>query len=320
MNIESNSPMNIVKVNLNNGEKNEPKFNSNINYTEINSYNYNKDNDNSGDGFTNPQEENEEEQEHEQEELSLAEIAHLKKIHEQTLLRTEKYANLYSPKNSDKKLNINIESNEKINTMNENNNNISHNMLELYNENEYDNENENDNEHFDEQKINPNKERIFKNIHCYFYLENEPLIIIGPDLSYFIWIFTIVSFFSILIYSLKSSSFFTSLLYVLGYLFLAVFYILFMVAYPGIASEKKHYDINDLNYNYRQCNICNCIYHKDDFKNVNHCEECGICVENYEQHYNFATKCIGKNNKQIFQIWMGSCVAFAVIMLIYLIF
>ena len=61
---------------------------------------------------------------------------------------------------------------------------------------------------FDEQKINPNKERIFKNIHCYFYLENEPLIIIGPDLSYFIWIFTIVSFFSILIYSLKSSSFF----------------------------------------------------------------------------------------------------------------
>ena len=318
MNIESNSPMNIVKVNLNNGEKNEPKFNSNINYTEINSYNYNKDNDNSGDGFTNPQEENEEEQEHEQEELSLAEIAHLKKIHEQTLLRTEKYANLYSPKNSDKKLNINIESNEKINTMNENNNNISHNMLELYNENEYDNEN--DNEHFDEQKINPNKERIFKNIHCYFYLENEPLIIIGPDLSYFIWIFTIVSFFSILIYSLKSSSFFTSLLYVLGYLFFAVFYILLMVTNPGIPSEKKHYDINDLNYNYRQCNICNCIYHKDDFKNVNHCEECGICVENYEQHYNFATKCIGKNNKQIFQIWMGSCVAFAVIMLIYLIF
>ena len=320
MNIGSNRPMNIVKVNLNNGEKNEPKFNSNINYTEINSYNYNKDNDNSGDGFTNPQEENEEEQEHEQEELSLAEIAHLKKIHEQTLLRTEKYANLYSPKNSDKKLNINIESNEKINTMNENNNNISHNMLELYNENEYDNENENDNEHFDEQKINPNKERIFKNIHCYFYLENEPLIIIGPDLSYFIWIFTIVSFFSILIYSLKSSSFFTSLLYVLGYLFFAVFYILLMVTNPGIPSEKKHYDINDLNYNYRQCNICNCIYHKDDFKNVNHCEECGICVENYEQHYNFATKCIGKNNKQIFQIWMGSCVAFAVIMLIYLIF
>ena len=320
MNIESNRPMNIVKVNLNNGEKNEPKFNSNINYTEINSYNYNKDNDNSGDGFTNPQEENEEEQEHEQEELSLAEIAHLKKIHEQTLLRTEKYANLYSPKNSDKKLNINIESNEKINTMNENNNNISHNMLEIYNENEYDNENENDNEHFNEQKINPNKERIFKNIHCYFYLENEPLIIIGPDLSYFIWIFTIVSFFSILIYSLKNSSFFTSLLYVLGYLFFAVFYILLMVTNPGIPSEKKHYDINDLNYNYRQCNICNCIYHKDDFKNVNHCEECGICVENYEQHYNFATKCIGKNNKQIFQIWMGSCVAFAVIMLIYLIF
>ena len=110
-----------------------------------------------------------------------------------------------------------------------------------------------------------------------------------------------------------------------------------MVTNPGIPSEKKHYDINDLNYNYRQCNFhyqnikkivkgqrymlkycttCNLIRDVRTF----HCKICGICVENYEQHYNFATKCIGKNNKQIFQIWMGSCVAFAVIMLIYLIF
>ena len=316
MNNESNSPMNIVEVNLNNGEKNEQKNNSNINYQEINKYNYNKDNDNSGDDFTNPQEENEEEQEQEeQEELSLAEIAHLKKIHEQTLLRTEKYANIYSPKNSDKKLIINIDSNEKKNTISENDNNIPHNnVLEIYNENE------NDNDHFNEQKINPNKERIFKNIHCYFYLDNEPLIIIGPHLSYFIWIFTLVSFLSVLIYSMKNSSYFTSSLYVLGYLFFAICYILLMVVNPGIPIEKKHYDINDLNYNYMQCQKCNCIYHKDDFKNVNHCEDCGICIENYEHHYNFATKCIGRNNKKIFKIWMGSCVAFAVIILIYLIF
>ena len=311
MNIESNSPMNIVQVNLNNEEKIDQKNNTTINYQEINNYNFNKDNDNSGDGFT-PQEENEEEQE----ELSLAEIAHLKKIHEQTLLRSEKYANLYSPRNSDKKLNINIDSDsdEKINTINENNNNIPHNVLEIYNENE------SDNGHFNEQKINPNKERIFKNIHCYFYLDNEPLIIIGPHLSYFIWIFTIVSFLSILIYSMKNSSYFTKALYVLGYLFFAICYILLMIINPGIPSEKKHFDLNDLNYNYKQCKICNCIYHKDDFKDIHHCQDCGICIENYENHYIFATKCIGRNNKNIFKIWMGSCVAFAVIMLIYLIF
>ena len=285
------------------------------NYQEINKYNFNKDHDNSGDDFSNPQEENEEEQEQEEkEELSLAEIAHLKKIHEQTLLRSEKYVNLYSPKNSDKKLIIDIDFNEKKNTINENDNNNSHNILEIYNENE------NDNDHFNEQKINPNEERIFKNIHCYFYLDNEPLIIIGPHLSYFIWIFTLVSFLSILIYSIKNSSCFTSSLYALGYLFFAICYILLMVVNPGIPCEKKNYDINDLNFNYRQCKICNCIYHKDDFKNVHHCEDCGICIENYEHHFNIATKCIGRNNKTIFTIWMCSCVAFAVIMLIYLIF
>lgn len=322
MNIESNNPMNTVEINLNNGEKNSLKTTSNISYHEINKNNLYKDIDNSDEGFSNPQEENEEEQEHEQEELSLAEIAHLKKIHEQTLLRSEKYSNLYSPKISDKKLNINFDSNEKMNTsniINENINNASHNILELYNEN-IENVYEGDNQHFNEQKINPNKERIFKNIHCFFYLENEPLIIIGPHLSYFIWIFTLVSFFSISIYSMKNSSFFTSSLFVLGYLFFAISYILLMVINPGIPSEKKHYDINDLNYNYRQCEICNCIYHKDDFKNVNHCEECGVCVENYEHHYNCATKCIGKNNIYIFKIWMVSCVVFAIIMLIYLIF
>ena len=56
-----------------------------------------------------------------------------------------------------------------------------------------------------------------------------------------------------------------------------------MVVNPGIPSEKKHYDINDLNFNYKQCKICNCIYHKDDFKNVSHSDECGICVEGCEQ-------------------------------------
>ena len=119
---------------------------------------------------------------------------------------------------------------------------------------------------------------------------------------------------------MKNASYFASSLYILGYIFFAVCYILLMVVNPGIPCEKKHYDINDLIYNYKQCKICNCIYHKDDFKNVNHCQDCGICIENYEHHYNFATKCIGKNNKNIFKIWLGSCVVFTVIMLIYLIF
>ena len=294
---QSNNQMNIVEVNLNNGEQANHQMNSNINYQEINIYSSNKNEDNSGDGFNNPQEENEEEPE--QEELSMAEIAHLKKIHEQTLLRSEKYTNLYSPQNSEKKPNSNIESSEKINNNNSKTEetNVSTNMLEIFNEN--------DSDHFNEQKINPNKERIFTNIHCYFYLDTEPLIMIGPDLGYFIWIFTLVSF---------------TMLYILDYLSFTISYILLMALNPGIPSEKKYFDLNDLNNNYRQCKICNCIYHKDDFKNVFHCDECGICVEGSPHHYNYATKCIGKNNKTIFKIWNYSCVSFVLIMFLYLIF
>ena len=273
---DAHSGMNAVEVNLSNQQDNNAsKSNSDVNYHEINTFNSNK-HDNSGEGFNNLQDENEEEQE--QEELSMAEIEHLKKIHEQTLLRSEKYANLYSPQNSDKKPSQSNDSNEKKDTNKEEINNVTNNMLEILNEN--------DNEVFNEYKINPNEDRIFKNIHCYFFFNGEPLIIIGPDLEYFILVFTFVSFFSILVYSLKTSSAFTTMLFVLGYISFSVCYILLMVLNPGIPIEKKHYDINDLNNNYKQCKICNCIYYKEDFKNVNHCEICGICVEECEHHCN----------------------------------
>ena len=309
MNSGSNASVKILEINLNNEGKNNPKGNSNANYQELIIDNYNKDNDNSGDGLSNSHEENEEEQE--QDELSIVEINHLKKIQEKILFRQEKYANLCSPQNLDKNYIQSNDSNEKINHSSEDNN-ITHNNLEIFSEN--------DNEHINEQKINPNRERVFKNIHCYFYLNDEPLIIIGPNLGYFIWIFTLISFFSVLIYSLKSWKFFNSILFFFGYFFFAISYILLMVVNPGVPSEKKNFDVNDLNYNYIQCKICNCIYHKNELKNVNHCQECGICVEGCQHHCNFATKCIGKKNKNIFKLWICSCIALIFIMFFYLIF
>lgn len=292
----------------NHKESNISQNNLIMSYHEINNYNLSKD-DNSGDGFNNLQEENEEEQE--QEEISIAEIDNLKKIKEKTILLSKKYGSFYSPENSDKISTQNNDSTEKINSSIEDINNMSHINLEIFNEN--------DDIHIN-QKINPNKERIFSKIHCYLYLNNEPLVIIGPNLKYFIWVFTLVSFFSILIYSLKKSSSLNSLIFVLGYLFFSICYFLLMVANPGIPSEKKHYDINDLNFNYRQCKICNCIYHKNDFKNINHCKECGICIEGSDHHCTFVAKCIGRHNKNIYKIWIASSVFFVFIIFFYLIF
>ena len=303
--------MNNVKVNLN-GNNISSNSHLNINYQELNKNNINPEDDNSGEGINTANEEIEEEPE--QEELSMAEIDHLKKIQEQTLLRAEKYANLYttSPIDNNSIIPKELDSDEKINKYNSSEEtNISHNVLEIYTEN--------DNEHINTIKINPNKERIFNKIHCYFYLDSEPLVIIGPDLAYFIWIFTFVSFFSIFIYSLKTASFWGNIIYIIGYIFFAICYILLMIINPGIPKEKKHYDINDLNSNYRQCSKCNCIYRKKNLK-VNHCEECGICVEGCEKHSNWATKCIGKKNRKIYKAWIVSIFVFVIAMFYYLIF
>ena len=301
--------MNNVRVNL---CGNNISSNSNVNYHELNNDNMNQEADNSGEAISNANEEIEEEPE--QEELSMAEINHLKKIQEQTLLRAEKYAKLFinsPPENTP--IPKELDSDEKINNYNSSEDTAisNNNILELYTEN--------DSEHFNAQKINPNKERIFKNIHCYFYLDSEPLIIIGPHLAYFIWIFTFVSFFSIFIYSLKTASFLGNIIYISGYIFFAICYICLMLTNPGIPKDKKHYDIDELNSKYRQCKKCNCIFKKKDLK-VNHCEECGICVEGCEKHSNWATKCIGKKNRNIYKAWIVSIVIFVFAIFYYLIF
>lgn len=304
--------MNNVEVNLN-GKNISSNHNPEVNYQELNNYNSNQEGDNSDERISKENEEIEEEPE--QEELSMAEINHLKKIQEQTLLRAEKYAKLFvnSPPENNATIPKELDSDEKINNYNSSEDTtVSHNnILEIFAEN--------DNEHFNDQKINPNKDRIFKNIHCYFYLGSEPLVIIGPQLSYFIWIFTFVSFFSIFIYSLKTASFWGNIIYITGYIFFASCYILLMMTNPGIPKDKKHYDINELNSKYRQCKKCNCIFRKKGLV-VNHCEECGICVEGCEKHSNWATKCIGKKNRIIYKAWIASIIIFVLAMFYYLIF
>ena len=307
--------MNNVEVNLN-GKNINSDSPTNINYKELNNGISSNEKDNSGEGINNSNEEIEEEPE--QDELTSAEINRLKKIQEQTFLRAEKYAHLFinspSENNTDNTESIpkELNSDEKITNYNSSEDStISNNML--------DPGIENDNEHFNKEKINPNKERLFQNIHCYFYLGSEPLIIIGPNLSYFIWIFTFVSFFSIFIYSLKTSSFIGNIIYISSYIFFASCYILLMAGNPGIPTEKKHYDINDLNTNYSQCNKCNCIFKKKVAGKVYHCEECGICIEGCDHHSNWATKCIGKKNKKIYKAWIVSILIFIISIISYLI-
>ena len=51
-------------------------------------------------------------------------------------------------------------------------------------------------------------------------------------------------------------------------------------------------------------------------KNVNHCFDCGICIEGYDHHCPWVSKCIGKNNLYSFYCFMTGILlnfAFAII-------
>ena len=169
------------------------------------------------------------------------------------------------------------------------------------------------------EEIDPNKERVFKQSQPFIFYKGEPIIIIGPDSRYYVWIFSLVSFFCVIIYGLKNTYLILKLGFFLAYLFFAITYTLLMVLNPGIPTDKSHIDLDELKKNYNQCSSCNCIFYKENGYITFHCNDCNVCVENFDHHCTFASKCIGKNNIFIFKLWLFSIPCYIIIIFFYII-
>ena len=163
--------------------------------------------------------------------LTQSQIERLNKIREEAQLRSEKYSDLSSNsnliiKNLNNSNNIPTGNNINISNNNDPNDSVSNLTHNFINNEDEDNQN---------NEINPNLERIFSKIHPFLFFKNEPLILIGPDILYYVIIFSISSFFSIIFYSLKNKSYtIMKILFLLGYLFYAITYILLMILNPGV--------------------------------------------------------------------------------------
>jgi hypothetical protein len=116
------------------------------------------------------------------------------------------------------------------------------------------------------EKIDPNKERIYRASHPFLFINGEPIIIIGPETQYYVWIFSIVSFFSIIVYSIKNSNGFLKFLFICGYLFFTITYTLLFLLNPGFPTNKRDFDLNMLQNDYQQCKLCNAISLKQEGK------------------------------------------------------
>jgi len=251
--------------------------------------------------------------------LNEYQIERLNQIRQEAQLRSEKYSEL-STMNS----NLNLKSTSIISNTNSNSNNDANDINNL-NDN-FDNMGQlsnnfinNDYEDSLIKEINPNLDRFFDEIHPFLFINNEPLLVIGPDALHFIIVFTISSLLSIIFYSIKNTYFIMKFIYLLAYLIYIISYTLLMILNPGIPTNKNNIDLEELKRNYKQCNICNCISSKNNDYITFHCNKCNICVEEYTHHCYLASKCVGKKNKLIFKIWLFSIPFYLIIIFLYII-
>jgi energy-coupling factor transporter transmembrane protein EcfT len=153
----------------------------------------------------------------------------------------------------------------------------------------------------DYKNILNQKKMIFNKFYTYYYnLNGDPIIAIGPDILFFIFMYIINIIFNIfLLKTLWKHLIF--LLKILGIIIILIqqsFYVLTSIINPGL--PKKFYQIDrENNPNlYKYCKECKFWYKKKT--GTFHCYECGVCIEGYDHHCPWTTKCVGKNNVKLF--------------------
>lgn len=287
-------------------EKNTPKPNNNVTDNRKNS------NENTNENINNNNKNNNiiqipEEEEEGDGELTLEEFNRIRQVQREAISRSKKYAEFFN----DNQMKSNDE--------------LLHNVI---NKNDRSDNNPNDNTTYENdyyynckvnEEVNPNKERKFGANHILLFHNGEPLIMLGPDVKYYVWIIPIVSFFSVCLYSIKNNSIYLKFSFSLAYLFFVISYTILLIQNPGIPTNKSKIDFAELQKNYRQCDICGCISLKNGNGTTLHCQDCDVCVEKFDHHCPFATKCIGRGTAIFFKIWLASILIFFLSAFVYLI-
>ena len=86
-------------------------------------------------------------------------------------------------------------------------------------------------------------------------------------------------------------------------LFTIIYSILFLIN-PG-TPDKSHFLENNINESLaesRICNICKIVIKPNE--NIHHCDECNICIIDYDHHCPWTSKCIGKYNYYLFMAFL----------------
>ena len=164
------------------------------------------------------------------------------------------------------------------------------------------------------------KDAILKNRkgHCYMYLKRSRdfyWIVIGPDWYMSLFGILMISILGSLIYLPIATQ--LNLYGKISYLSLfgltIFFYIACFLINPGASPKREKLlyfeDIEKAPFGF--CKQCN----KERKKDMVHCEECDICIEEHDHHCIWMGKCVGKGNKTFFYLFLFGLLFFFIFMI-----
>ena len=136
--------------------------------------------------------------------------------------------------------------------------------------------------------------------------DGDPILMIGPQWPMYLfltsWVFGVIITFLYLFWDVYTPSF-----KITGIVFLTLFelsYTYTFVINPGYPRNDNDRKNGEPREDFRFCTDCK--FFVNVHKKVNHCYDCGICIEGYDHHCPWTSKCIGKRNKYSFYMFMGS--------------
>ncbi|OMJ67227.1 hypothetical protein SteCoe_35670 [Stentor coeruleus] len=146
--------------------------------------------------------------------------------------------------------------------------------------------------------------KTFGNLKCFIFIKHKPLICIGPHWPFFLCFFTGLVLLSIFfIFNVcPRIGIISTILGVVNFGFLLTSYFLAAIVNPGIEmNQLKDDDLEcDSEITDNFCIICQVYRHPRS----EHCEECGVCIQEYDHHCPWTSKCIGKGNIKYFYCFL----------------
>ena len=85
-------------------------------------------------------------------------------------------------------------------------------------------------------------------------------------------------------------------------------YLLIFLSNPGIIPQKSGRDLNEDVENKNQYSCLKCMALK--VQRAYHCEDCDVCIDNFDHHCIWVGKCIGGKNLRLFYIFIATVPSF----------